>query len=169
VELPSTRYEKIESEPGTEFDGAAREMFSNSGGHERAILTVALFLAAFLFMLLPTVNLVNINISRIIERASEIGVRKSFGASSATLVGQFLVENILLTFIGGVIGFILSIVILSMLGDSGLFQYSDFHLNVRLFFYALGSILCFGVISGVYPAWKMARMHPVNALKGAMR
>jgi putative ABC transport system permease protein len=120
-------------------------------------------------MLLPTVNLVNINISRIIERASEIGVRKSFGASSGALVGQFLVENILLTFIGGVIGFILSILILMMLSDSGLFQYSEFHLNIRLFLYALACILCFGVVSGVYPAWKMARMHPVDALKGAMR
>ena len=44
-------------------------------------------------MLLPTVNLVNINLSRILERASEIGVRKAFGASSRTLVGQFVVEN----------------------------------------------------------------------------
>jgi putative ABC transport system permease protein len=169
VALPSSLYEKIESEPGTEFDMAAREMFANTGGHEGAMLTVALFLAAFLFMLLPTVNLVNINISRIIERASEIGVRKSFGASSGALVGQFLVENILLTFIGGVIGFILSILILMMLSDSGLFQYSEFHLNIRLFLYALACILCFGVVSGVYPAWKMARMHPVDALKGAMR
>ncbi len=63
----------------------------------------------------------------------------------------------------------LSILILKMLSDSGLFQYSEFHLNIRLFFYALASILSFGVLSGVYPAWKMARMHPVNALKGAMR
>lgn len=169
VELPSSKLDKIECVPGTQFDEVAREMLSNSGGHESAMLTTALYLAAFLFMLLPAVNLVNINISRIIERASEIGVRKSFGASSAALVGQFLAENLLLTFIGGVIGFILSILILTMLSGSGLIQYADFHLNFRLFLYALASILCFGVISGVYPAWRMARMHPVNALKGAMR
>ena len=51
--------------------------------------------------LIPTVNLVNINISRIMERASEIGVRKAFGAPARTLVGQFLVENVLLTLVGG--------------------------------------------------------------------
>ena len=51
-------------------------------------------LVGFLFLLLPTVNLVNLNVSRIMERASEIGVRKSFGASSWTLVGQFVVENV---------------------------------------------------------------------------
>ena len=57
--------------------------------------------SALLFVLIPTVNLVNINISRIMERASEIGVRKAFGAPARTLVGQFLVENILLTLVGG--------------------------------------------------------------------
>ena len=45
-------------------------------------------------MLLPAVNLVNLNVSRIMERASEIGVRKAFGASSRALVGQFVVENV---------------------------------------------------------------------------
>jgi putative ABC transport system permease protein len=169
VELPSSHYTKFECQPGTAFDAVAREILANSGGHEPELFTAALFLAGFLFMLLPTVNLININISRIIERASEIGVRKSFGASAGTLVGQFLVENVLLTFIGGVIGFVLSMLILAMLSKSGLIQYSEFHLNIRLFLYALASILCFGVLSGVYPAWKMARMHPVNALKGAMR
>ena len=63
-----------------------------------------LVMLALLFLLIPTVNLVNINISRIMERASEIGVRKAFGAPARTLVGQFLVENLLLTFVGGLSG-----------------------------------------------------------------
>ena len=53
-----------------------------------------------LFMLLPTLHLVNLNIGRIEERTSEIGVRKSFGASARTLVGQFVAENVLLTLVG---------------------------------------------------------------------
>ena len=57
-------------------------------------------------MLLPAVNLVNLNASRIMERASEIGVRKAFGASSRTLVGQFVVENVVLTLIGAALGFV---------------------------------------------------------------
>ena len=52
--------------------------------------------------------LVNINITRIMERSSEIGVRKAFGASSKTLVYQFIVENMILTFLGGIIGIVLS-------------------------------------------------------------
>lgn len=169
VEFPSSDYNKFESEPGSTFDDMARDFLGNSGGHERAMFITTLFLGAFFFMLLPTVNLININISRITERASEIGVRKSFGASSGTLVGQFLVENIFLTFIGGIIGFIASTLILNMLTSSGLIAYADFHLNIRIFLYAIASILFFGILSGVYPAWKMARMHPVNALKGVVR
>jgi putative ABC transport system permease protein len=122
-----------------------------------------------LFMLLPTINLININVSRIIERASEIGVRKSFGASSLTLVGQFVVENLILTFIGGIVGFILSFLVLDLLSASNLIPYAVFHMNFRIFLYGMGLILLFGVISGVYPAWKMSRMHPVNALKGIVR
>ncbi len=169
VELPSSRYTTIECVPGTVFDEVARELLGNSGGHEPEELVGVIVLAAILFMLLPTINLVNINISRILERASEIGVRKSFGASSVLLVGQFLVENIILTAIGGVIGFFLSTLILTILSGSGLIQYADFHLNIRIFLYGLATILFFGVLSGVYPAWKMARMHPVDALKGVPR
>jgi len=170
MELPAEGgYNHLDAEPGTAFDEVARDFLGNSGGHESALFMGALILAAFLFMLLPTVNLVNINISRITERASEIGVRKSFGASSRTLVGQFLVENIILTAVGGIIGFVISYGVLWMLTDSGLIPYADFHLNIRIFLYALVSIFSFGVLSGVYPAWKMARMHPVNALKGVVQ
>ena len=169
LDLPGPDYTQIDSDPGTAFDDVARDFLGNVGGHESEYFVVALILAAVLFMLLPTVNLVNINISRITERASEIGVRKSFGASSRTLVGQFLVENILLTALGGAIGFFLSYGVLRMLTNSGLVPYADFHLNIRIFLYALASIFSFGVLSGVYPAWKMARMHPVNALKGVVQ
>jgi putative ABC transport system permease protein len=169
VELPSKEYDRMKCQPGTMFDDVAVEFFGNDGTHQALWLMITMFIGAFLFMLLPTVNLVNINISRIIERSSEIGVRKSFGASSTTLVGQFLVENILITAIGGILGFIISYIILQMLTNSGMIAYAQFHLNIRIFFYAFVFVLAFGLISGVYPAWKMSRMHPVNALKGVVK
>jgi putative ABC transport system permease protein len=121
---------------------------------------------ALLFMLLPAVNLININVSRILERSSEIGIRKSFGASSRTLIGQFLVENLILTAIGGILGFAGAFVVLHTISGSGLIPYAEFHLNLRIFAYGVILILCFGVLSGVYPAWKMSRLHPVEALRG---
>jgi putative ABC transport system permease protein len=117
-------------------------------------------------MLLPAINLVNINLSRIIERSSEIGVRKAFGASSLTLIGQFVIENIVLTVIGGAIGFVLSVVILKIVTDSGILPYGHLEVNLRIFLYSLMIILFFGLFSGVYPAYRMSRLHPVEALRG---
>jgi putative ABC transport system permease protein len=176
VPLPSSNFDKFDTRAESVFETAAREavgaQYSTGDGGDHAIESYAgtaigiMALAAFLFMLLPTINLVNINVSRMIERSSEIGVRKSFGASSASLVGQFIVENLILTAIGGVLGFIGTGVILGMLNQSGLIQYAHFTMNLRVFLYGFLLILAFGVISGAYPAWRMARMHPVNALRG---
>jgi putative ABC transport system permease protein len=127
---------------------------------------LALTIIGLLFVLLPTINLINLNVSRIMERASEIGVRKSFGASSRTLIGQFVVENVLLTLIGALIGFVLSLFVLRAFNESGIIRYAQFAINVRVFAYGVLLALAFGLVSGVYPAWRMSRMHPVDALKG---
>ncbi|MCB2376455.1 ABC transporter permease [Hymenobacter sp. BT635] len=121
---------------------------------------------ALLFMLLPALNLVNINVSRIMERSSEIGVRKAFGATGGTLIGQFLVENVFLTTIGGLLGLLLAYVALQLIGGSQILAYAHFELNWRIFGWALLVTLFFGVLSGVYPAFKMSRLQPVQALKG---
>jgi putative ABC transport system permease protein len=118
-----------------------------------------------LFMLLPTLNLVNINISRIMERSSEIGVRKAFGASSMTLVGQFIVENIILTFFGCVIGILLSFIILQIINTSDLIANMHLSINLTVLFFSFLACLVFGLLSGVYPAWRMSRLQVVTALK----
>jgi len=119
-----------------------------------------------LFMLLPALSLVNINISRIRERSSEIGVRKAFGATSGALVRQFLVENIFLTLLGGVLGLDLAAGALHLLNTSGLIAYTEFGLNGRVFGGAVLAVLFFGILSGVYPAYKMSKLQAVKALKG---
>ncbi len=133
----------------------------------RVILLIISLVAAFLF--LPTVNLVSINLSRIIERSSEIGVRKAFGASSVHLVIQFIVENLVLCLVGGLLALAGAAVVLEVAEGSGLIPYAEFHLNFRVYFYALGLALFFGLISGAYPAWRTSRLHPVEALRGGAR
>jgi putative ABC transport system permease protein len=118
-----------------------------------------------LFMLLPTLNLININISRIMERSSEIGVRKAFGASGGTLVGQFIIENIILTFLGAFIGIVLSIIILQIINGSDLIGNMHLTINLRVLSFGLIACLVFGLMSGVYPAWRMSRLQVVTALK----
>jgi putative ABC transport system permease protein len=170
AELPA-RYERLLAPLETPFETMSRLFtrdFENEDAHLGRFLALLGGLA-LLFMLLPTINLVNLNVSRIMERASEIGVRKAFGASSRTLVGQFVVENVLLTLLGGLVGLALSAIVLDALSASGIVQYARFALNLRVFLYGLALAVFFGVLSGVYPAWRMSRLHPVEALRGAAR
>lgn len=120
---------------------------------------------SLLFMLLPALNLVNLNVSRMLERSSEIGVRKAFGATNGTLVGQFLVENVFLTLFGGLLGLGLAAGALHLLNGSGLIDYAHFTLNGRVFGAGLGAMLFFGILSGVYPAHKMSKLPAIQALK----
>ena len=119
-----------------------------------------------LFMLLPALNLVNLNVTRIMERSSEIGVRKAFGASGGTLVGQFLVENLVLAGLGGLLGLGLAAGALHLLNGSHFIAYSHFSLSWWSFGWGMVLALVFGLMSGVYPAWKMARLNPSTALHG---
>lgn len=173
IEFPDPKeWNKMNGMPETYFDSIARSIL---GGYKDFSKTYStrlwgvILLSILLFMLLPTINLININVSRIMERASEIGVRKAFGASSWTLVGQFVVENIILTLVGGVIGLVLSRFVLAAISQSNWFPYAEFQMNYRLFLYGLLLAVSFGLLSGVYPAWKMSRLHPVQALKGSMQ
>jgi putative ABC transport system permease protein len=157
---PRTRLEELAGWTGTRGDASvpsiAPVIWSFIGG-------------LLLWMLLPTVNLVSINMSRIIERSSEIGVRKAFGASTGRLVGQFIVENIFLCIVGSGLALIGAVVVRELIMASGAVPYLDVRVNWRIFLYALASACLFGVLSGALPAWRMARLHPVAALRGGSR
>ncbi|QHT67793.1 FtsX-like permease family protein [Rhodocytophaga rosea] len=170
VELPDKNLNKLQVNADTFFETISRQLLSGSDQDNRSGMMITIIICIMiLFMILPTINLVNINISRIIERSSEIGVRKAFGASSNILVGQFIVENLLLTLVGGIVGFMLSYFVLQYINQQALIRYADLQLNVRIFGYGLLTIVFFGLLSGVYPAWKMSKLNPVDALKGGSK
>ncbi|WP_119081141.1 ABC transporter permease [Chitinophaga alhagiae] len=166
VPLDTASFNSIQGSADTYLASFARVLggkASGSSGVPRFIIYISIFV--FLFMLLPTINLVNINTSRIMERSSEIGVRKAFGASSGTLAIQFIVENLILTFLGGLLGLLLSGVILAMVNSSRLIPNAHLTINFTVLAAFVLACLVFGLLSGVFPAWRMSRMQVVSALK----
>jgi len=155
----------------TPFEAFSRDFTSipglNKMGKNHTLITrIVLMIAALLFMLLPSLNLITLNLSRILERAPEIGVRKAFGASRGALVRQFVFENVVLTLIGGAIAFVAAVLVIVFLNQSSIIPDTTFDVNFRVFVYGMLIAAVFGVVSGVYPAWRMSRFHPVNALRG---
>lgn len=124
-------------------------------------------LLMLLFMLLPALNLVNLNVGRIMERSTEIGVRKAFGASNRQLAAQLILENVLLCLAGGAIALVLAAGVLWWLEASGPIPYLKVGINFAVFAWGLLITVVFGVLSGLVPALKMSRLDPVHALKGA--
>ncbi|AMR32591.1 ABC transporter permease [Mucilaginibacter sp. PAMC 26640] len=160
---PGKEWDHVYSHADSYIEGYVRTGNETSSGMVYAFTAIGLF--ALFVMLLPTLNLVNVNITRIMERSSEIGVRKAFGASSRTLVYQFIVENLILTFLGGMIGVLLSVGVMYFINQARFIANLNLSLNFTVLFYALFTCLFFGLLSGVYPAWRMSKLNIVEALK----
>lgn len=165
--LDRKRFSEVRTGLDTPYEAFARIATWNRADERGAGIVTAVFaVAALLFMTLPALNLITLNLSRILERSSEIGVRKAFGATKATLVRQFVVENVVLTLIGGVIGFLLAVIILAAVTRSGVVPHARLEMHFSVFAWGMFLAVFFGLFSGVYPAWRMSRLEPVNALRG---
>ena len=129
-----------------------------------------------LFMLLPSINLMSLNITRIRERASEIAVRKAFGASRRRLFNQLLAENIILTLTGGLLGLVMAVGVMhlftyQLLGIESNLGNVPIKIIVNYYIFGLALLTCFvfGILSGVLPALKMSKMNPAEVLKGGSK
>jgi putative ABC transport system permease protein len=171
VDLSGTNFTRAYARPRTSLEDLAALLAMERRGRDngaRAVIGTLLALAVG-FMVLPVVNLVNLNVSRALERASEIGVRRAFGASRWSLVRQFVLENVVVTLLGGLIALAATEVVLRLLTASALVPYGDFHVNPRIFAWGLAFAVVFGILSGAWPAWRLSRLHPVDALRGGAR
>jgi putative ABC transport system permease protein len=95
------------------------------------------------------------------ERTREIGIRKSLGARQIDILKQFLVEAVTLATIGGAIGIILAWIVGAVV-TAWIFPT---YLSIFAVLGALGAAGAAGVASGIFPAWKAARLDPIEALR----
>jgi len=129
---------------------------------------VALFsvIAAFI-LLLAAINFINLSTARSLERAREVGVRKSLGATEAGLAGQFLVEAVVLAGLGlALAAGLVALALPSLSGMAGRPLLAEPGTLGILVIAALGLTLLVGIIGGAYPALALARFRPVEVLRG---
>jgi ABC-type antimicrobial peptide transport system permease subunit len=117
---------------------------------------------ALISLVVGGVGIMNIMLVSVTERTREIGLRMAVGAWSRDILQQFLVEAVLLCFLGGIVGILLgrgvSFLITAMLKWPT-------EMSVGAILAAFTVSVTVGIIFGYYPAWKASRLDPIMALR----
>jgi putative ABC transport system permease protein len=112
-------------------------------------------------LLVGAIVIMNTMLVAVTERTKEIGIRKSLGARQSDILKQFLLESATLSAIGGIVGLILA----ELIG----FVISAFLIPTVIPWYAIviaiGVSALVGILAGLFPAWKAARLDPIEALR----
>jgi putative ABC transport system permease protein len=129
----------------------------------RSVMTVAGTALPFVGLIVGGLVIMNIMLVAVAERTREIGIRKSLGARSRDILGQFLVEAATLSTLGAIIGIALGIAIAK--GLSWKYPFLPAAVAPWSIVAATALGLVVGVVSGVYPARRASRLDPIEALR----
>ena len=118
---------------------------------------------AAISLLVGGIGIMNIMLVSVTERTKEIGIRKAIGAQRSDITVQFMIESVFISLIGGIIGMVISQAVLSVLNV----LFTDYHFAIApsVAALALGFSVGVGLIFGIYPANKAAKLKPINALR----
>ena len=130
-------------------------------------ITLLLLAIVSISLVVGGVGIMNIMYVVVTERTMEIGLRKAVGARHGDIMKQFLFEAVLITLLGGVVGVLVGVglsLIVAWIASSALGSIWVFSIPLKGFVVALGFSFFFGIVFGVYPARKAARLNPIEAL-----
>ncbi|MBA4312554.1 MAG: peptide ABC transporter permease [Chlorobiaceae bacterium] len=125
-------------------------------------LRLGIIIVSSIALLAAGVGIMNIMLVSVTERTREIGIRKAVGARKNHIMTQFILEAILISQLGGIIG-----IILGILGGNLLAVVMNTTAVIPMDWVLIGFLTCsvVGVVFGVYPAWKAANLDPIESLR----
>jgi putative ABC transport system permease protein len=126
---------------------------------------MTLFLGAIagISLVVGGIGIMNIMLVSVTERTREIGIRKAVGAQKRDILLQFLIESLTLSLIGGLLGILLGALASNLIGR--LSEDLTPVIRTATVFLASGFAAAVGLVFGIYPAWRAANLHPIEALR----
>lgn len=155
-------YRKVPFNEDNNFALSTQEQFKEFVGNITKYIYLAMLIITSVGLMVGGIGVMNIMLVSVTERTREIGVRKAIGAKRSNITLQFLTEAMTLSGTGGVIGVIFGVG-LGLIVNALL----NFPLSVSVFWIVVGFgvAVSVGLVSGMYPAIKAARLDPIEALR----
>jgi putative ABC transport system permease protein len=132
-------------------------------------LTVLLLLMAFIALTISGIGIMNIMLVTVTERTHEIGIRKAVGASRDTILHQFLMEALLISVAGGLVGIAIAVTITAVISYSLTYfpEVGDLHISISWISVVIALVVSCstGLIFGYLPANRAAQLQPTESLR----
>ena len=152
----------IHTDEDSDFHVQNSSQWLNSWGDAAKTFTYLLGGIAAISLLVGGIGIMNIMLVSITERTKEIGIRIAIGAKKSEIMEQFLIESVLISFIGGGLGILLGIIISRTVSKIGGW---DTIISTQSIILAFGFSVGIGIFFGFYPARKAANLNPIDALR----
>ena len=152
----------IHTDEDSDFHVQNSSQWLNSWGDAAKTFTYLLGGIAAISLLVGGIGIMNIMLVSITERTKEIGIRIAVGAKKSEIMEQFLIESVLISFIGGGLGILLGIIISRTVSKIGGW---DTIISTQSIMLAFGFSVGIGIFFGFYPARKAANLNPIDALR----
>jgi len=168
-EISKNIEKKLDKEYGEKtYSAISSQQIAERVGSIFSILSFVLGGIASISLVVAGVGIANTMFTAVLERTREIGIMKAIGATNFNIMEIFLIESALLGFIGGVVGCVIGFVfsqIISIFASGMLPVQFQTIVTLDMILMGLGFSIFVGIISGLYPARRAAKLQPVEALR----
>jgi len=155
-------YRKVPFNKANNFALSTQDTFKEFVSEITKYIYIAMIVITSVGLMVGGIGVMNIMLVSVTERTREIGIRKAIGAKRSNILLQFLTEAMTLSGTGGVIGIFFGIIVGTVIN-----KLLNFPLSISIFWVITGFVVAVsvGLISGIYPAAKAARLDPIEALR----